>query len=94
MVYITQLEDFLEADIGSMSGNLLKSRSIVRSFVPLSDRSGKIWQCEDAHELDCSVDRVCNRGSTGVVTYQVSMPIPARRDDTCNAQIPILSNGG
>ena len=36
-------------------------------------------------ELDCSRDRVCRRGSTGVVTYSVNMPAPTRRDNTCNA---------
>ena len=36
-------------------------------------------------ELDCTRDRVCRRGSTGVVTYSVNMPAPTRRDNTCNA---------
>jgi len=39
-----------------------------------------------ARELDCAGDRVCNRGSTGVVTYHVNIPVPARRYNTCNAQ--------
>lgn len=39
----------------------------------------------DARELDCAGDRVCRRGSTGAVTYSVTIPVPARRDNTCNA---------
>jgi hypothetical protein len=39
----------------------------------------------DARELDCAGDRVCRRGSTGTVTYQATIPVPARRDNTCNA---------
>ncbi|MDO6592116.1 hypothetical protein DS901_12420 [Loktanella sp. D2R18] len=39
----------------------------------------------DAHELDCAGDRACRRGSTGAVTYVVTIPVPARRDNTCNA---------
>ena len=37
-------------------------------------------------ELDCSFDRVCNRGSTGLITYHVSLPRPTARYNTCNAQ--------
>lgn len=40
----------------------------------------------DARELDCSFDRVCNRGSTSVVIYHASIPVPEQRYNTCNAQ--------
>lgn len=39
----------------------------------------------ETHELDCTGNLVCPRGSTGVLSYQVSMPIPVRRDNRCNA---------
>lgn len=37
-------------------------------------------------ELDCARDRVCRRGSTGVMTYYVSLPVPRERSNRCNNQ--------
>ncbi|MEP2987354.1 MAG: hypothetical protein ABJN65_12075 [Parasphingorhabdus sp.] len=37
-------------------------------------------------ELDCAGDRVCKRGSTGVITYYVSLPRPTAKYNRCNAQ--------
>ncbi len=39
-----------------------------------------------ARELDCVRDRVCNRGSTGTLVYDVSVPIPRWRSNRCSAQ--------
>ncbi len=39
-----------------------------------------------ARELDCVRDRVCRRGSTGTITYFVSLPKPQARYSECNAQ--------
>ena len=37
-----------------------------------------------ARELDCKGNRVCRRGSTGVITYHVSVPVPTVRHNRCN----------
>lgn len=39
-----------------------------------------------ARELDCAGQRVCNRGSTGSLTYNVSLPVPSYRSNRCSAQ--------
>jgi len=38
-----------------------------------------------ARELDCFRDRVCRRGSTGTITYFVSVPVPSVRSYQCSA---------
>lgn len=37
-----------------------------------------------ARELDCTGNRVCNRGSTATSTYYFNLPVPAVRSQTCN----------
>jgi len=37
-------------------------------------------------ELDCARNRVCRRGSTGVITYYVSLPVPNARYNRCHVQ--------
>lgn len=39
----------------------------------------------EARELDCFRDRVCRRGSTGTMTYFVTLPIPTGTANRCNA---------
>ncbi len=36
-----------------------------------------------SRELDCAGDRVCGRGSTGVITYYVSLPVPTVKSNRC-----------
>ena len=39
----------------------------------------------EARELDCAGDRVCRRGSTGTMTYFVTLPIPTGTANRCGA---------
>ncbi|MHA6332814.1 hypothetical protein ACXYL9_03950 [Qipengyuania sp. CAU 1752] len=37
----------------------------------------------NARELDCVSDNICGRGNTGVVTYDISLPVPTTRSLRC-----------
>ncbi len=36
-----------------------------------------------ARELDCSLNKICGRSDTGVITYFVNMPVPSNRSLSC-----------
>lgn len=37
----------------------------------------------NARELDCSGDNACRRGNNGIVTYDISLPVPSNRSLNC-----------
>lgn len=40
----------------------------------------------NARELDCRGDNTCGRGNNGVVTYEVSLPVPSSRSLSCTPE--------